>query len=187
MKYIVWKAYFNYEKEEIWLNEMSAKGMALTDYSWCRYVFEEAPYNEYTYRLELLGNLPSNAESRAYIKFLEENDVECVATYMRWIYLRKKSSQGEFDIYSDIDSKITHYKRILTLWRTLMWTEFFVGLYNIFLGTIQFRNMNNLSDISFVNITLGGFCIALGIFIWAISRTFSKKVKKLKKEKDIRE
>lgn len=33
MKHIVRKAYWNYEKEEKRLNEMSAKGMALTDYS----------------------------------------------------------------------------------------------------------------------------------------------------------
>lgn len=33
MKHIVRKAYWNYEKEENWLNEMSAKGLALIDYS----------------------------------------------------------------------------------------------------------------------------------------------------------
>jgi len=47
MKHIVRKAYWDYEKEEKWLNAMSAKGMALTDYSWCRYVFTETPCNEF--------------------------------------------------------------------------------------------------------------------------------------------
>ena len=41
MKQVVWKAYYNYEKEENWLKEMSAKGMALISYSWCRYVLED--------------------------------------------------------------------------------------------------------------------------------------------------
>ena len=31
MKHIVRKAYWDFEKEEQWLNEMSARGMAMTD------------------------------------------------------------------------------------------------------------------------------------------------------------
>ncbi|MFZ2538968.1 MAG: DUF2812 domain-containing protein [Oscillospiraceae bacterium] len=181
MKYIVHKPYFNYEKEEKWLNEMSAKGMALTDYSWCRYVFEDAPNNEFTYRLELLENFPSHAQSIAYLKFLEENDVKFVASYMRWIYLRKKSADGEFDIYSDIDSKIKHYKRILTLWYPIMLLEFVIGFNNLSIGTLHFGELN------YVNVFLGGLCVAFGIFILGISIPINKKIKKLKKEKEIRE
>ena len=29
MKHIIWKPYWNYEKEEKWLNDMSAKGLAM--------------------------------------------------------------------------------------------------------------------------------------------------------------
>jgi len=29
----LWKAFWDYEKEEAWLNEMSAKGLALTSYT----------------------------------------------------------------------------------------------------------------------------------------------------------
>ena len=43
MKHIVYKPYWDYEKEERWLNDMAAKGLALSDYSWCRYAFEETP------------------------------------------------------------------------------------------------------------------------------------------------
>ena len=49
MKHIVRKAYVDYEKEE-----MSAKGAALTNYSWCKYTFEDTPKGEYIYRIELL-------------------------------------------------------------------------------------------------------------------------------------
>lgn len=98
MKYIVRKAYWDYEKEEKWLNEMSAKGMALTDYSWCRYVFKEEANNQYTYRIELLKDMPTHPESIAYLRFLEESGVECVATYMRWAYLRKKQKVHSISI-----------------------------------------------------------------------------------------
>lgn len=43
MKYIVRKAYMDFEKEEKFLNEMSAKGLALSEFSWCKYVFDETP------------------------------------------------------------------------------------------------------------------------------------------------
>ena len=88
MKHVVHKAMWDYEKEEQWLNEMSAKGLAFTDYTWCRYVFAEAPANQYIYRIELLEYIPSHPESQTYLRFLEENGVVVVSSYMRWVYLR---------------------------------------------------------------------------------------------------
>ena len=83
MKFVIWKAYWDYEKEERWLNEMSARGLAMSDYSWCRYVFVDAQKGEYNYRIELLENMPTHPESMAYLRFLEESGVEVVTTYMR--------------------------------------------------------------------------------------------------------
>lgn len=183
MKYIVHRAYWNYEKEEKWLNEMSAKGLALTDYSWCRYVFEEAPKGEYTYRLELLEWWPTNAESITYIKFLEENGVECVATYMRWIFLRKKTSEGSFDIYTDIDSRIKHLQRINALNSTMMWVEFFAGLVNLIVGIVNISENYRLGNFTGGNIFLGIGLFSLGfMFFWMghFPRTQIKKLRQLK-------
>lgn len=187
MKHIVRKAYANYEKEEKWLNEMSAKGLALSDYSWCRYVFSETPRNEYTYRIELLENLPTHAESAAYIRFLEENGVECIATYMRWIYLRKKTADGPFDIYSDLESKIVHFKRIRAFWSTLMWMEIIVGLFNIGVGLINIFYNDHAGDFPLVNLVLGSIVLLLGIISCFAGLPLRKRIKELKKEKAIRE
>ena len=134
MKTIVRKAYWNYEKEEKWLNEMSAKGFALTDYSWCRYVFSDCEPGEFVYRLELLENLPSHPESLKYIRFMEENDAEYVASYMRWVYFRKKVSARAFDIYSDIESKIKHYQRIIRLFSVIAFGNLVAGGSNVYIG-----------------------------------------------------
>jgi hypothetical protein len=190
MKHIIRKAYWNYEKEENWINEMSTKGLALTDYSWCRYVFEETSNGEYTYRIELLENWPTHPESLQYIKFLEENGVECVATYMRWIYLRKKSNEGEFDIYSDIESKIKHYKKISAFWITFIWLEFLAGFMNIFIGIFNYSmNGNTVShNMSYVNVVLGSIVFGLGIIMFKkLHSPIRKKIKELEQEKDIRE
>lgn len=185
MKHVVWKAYWDFEKEEKWLNEMSSKGMALTDYTWCRYVFAETPNNEYIYRLELLEHAPTHAESRAYIRFLEESGIECVATYQRWIFLRKKSSEGPFDIYSDIESKINHYRRVSTFLGTL-------GLLNLFLFLVNVVNMivsifkyksGHLDYMSPV-VCLNGI---LGVCITWVVIGYLRKIGRLKKEKLLHE
>jgi hypothetical protein len=185
MKHVVWKAYWDYEKEEKWLNEMSAKGMALTDYSWCRYVFTEAPNNEYIYRLELLEHLPSHAESVAYIRFLEESGIEHVATYWRWIFLRKKSSEGPFDIYSDIGSKIKQYRRVSTLFGAIGGINLFAFLVNIINGIAESSKYNNnyLSYVSPLVLLNGVFGVCL---TWLVIG-YIRKISKLKKEKQLHE
>lgn len=114
MRHTVYKLFFawDYKKEEKWLNEMSAKGMHLAGIGLCRYVFQEGTRGEYTYRIELLKELPSHPESISYIRFLEETGVEHIGSFMRWIYLRKKTSDSVFDLYSDYKSRINHLKRI---------------------------------------------------------------------------
>lgn len=186
MKKIVRKAYWNYEKEEKWLNEMSAKGLALTDYSWCRYVFAECTPGEYIYRIELLKNSSKHLESQKYISFMEENRIEHVASYMRWVYFRKKATEGEFDIYSDIDSKIAHYKRINLLWCFIAGLNLFAGLYNIIL-MICFIEANTNYPTCF-NILCGALSLTLSTLLYfGLIHPNRKKIKKLRYEQKIRE
>jgi hypothetical protein len=184
MKYVIRKAYWDFEKEEAWLNQMAAKGMALIDYSWCRYLFEDCKNGEYIYRIELLENLPSHPESQAYIRFMEESGVECVATYARWIYFRKKAADGPFDIYSDRDSMITHYKRINALWITLAVTEILVGMINVLYGIWTLINGRNIGS---TNIGASILVLSLGVFFLVMALKTGKKIKKLMQEKLIRE
>lgn len=187
MKHIIRKSFWDYENEEKWINEMSAKGMALTDYSWRRYVFEETPNNQYIYRLELLENVPTHPESIAYLKFLEENGIECVTSYMRWVYLRKKATEGSFDIYTDIDSKIRHFKRINTLWNTIICTELAGGLSNLLIGFVNLKTVETMGNFSYVNIIMGFCLILLGLLFFRIAAPIRKKLKRLMKEKTIQE
>lgn len=187
MKYIVRKGFWDYEKEERWLNEMSAKGMALTDYSWCRYVFEETAPSQYTYRIDLLQNEPTHPEGVAYIRFLEESGIECVSTYKLWIYLRKKTSEGPFELYTDIDSKIKHYKRIYAFWKALMAIEFMGGFSNVLIGLVNLNVNETLGNISYVNIAIGLPLVGLGILFFFLGQPLRKKLKKLELEKTIRE
>jgi hypothetical protein len=119
----VYKLFFawQFEEEEKWLNRMSAMGLQLVGVGFCRYVFEDGQPGEYLYRIELLNNLPTHAESMAYLRFLEdEMGVEHVGSWVSWVYLRRRAADGPFDLYSDLESRLRHYRRILALFAGLV-------------------------------------------------------------------
>lgn len=96
-----WFWAWNYEKEEKWLNEMAAKGCGLVSVGFCKYEFEECEPGEYRYRIELLENNPDHPESESYVHFVEDTGAEQVGNFMRWVYFRNKTSEGEFELFSD--------------------------------------------------------------------------------------
>jgi len=181
MKHIVRKAYWDFEREEKWLNEMSAKGSALTDYKWCKYIFEEAPQNEYVYRIEFLDHLINHPESVKYLAFLEENGIEVVASYTRWVYLRQKASEGTFELHTDRESRIKHYKRINNFWNSM-------GLLEITLCAIQLPLLIVRTGVIY-NVLLVFFCLlgVIGLIFLSFGSKVRKKIKVLEQENLIRE
>lgn len=111
---------WDFDREEDWLNAWAARGLALVDVCGIRYVFEEGAPGECEYRLELLEHATSNAESRCYLDFLRDLDIECIGSYGRWTYLRRPRDGAPFDLFSDIDSKIAHLRRIEVLVLTVL-------------------------------------------------------------------
>ncbi|MBY0013078.1 DUF2812 domain-containing protein [Paenibacillus typhae] len=183
----------DFEKEEEWLNEMAAKGLALSEYSWSRYTFEESGKGEYIYRIELLKENPQGPEAAEYLQFMKETGAELVPTgkwlwgtlkysNLRWVIFRRKASEGAFTIYSDIDSKIRHYKRINSLWMSLAMMELIIGLLNISLTFV-----NNPSALNRINLVMGLLLVVLSLFFIYISRPIRKKITKLQNDQLIRE
>jgi len=112
---VVWKPYMDYEKEEAWLNEMASRGWDLSGYTWMRYRFERGVPGRYAYCVQLLAERPGHAKSRDYLDFLQDAGVEVVATYGRWVYFRKVAADGPFELFSDLDSRIAHHRRVATM------------------------------------------------------------------------
>lgn len=196
MKHTVYKIFTigAYEKEEKWLNEMAAKGMILTDVGFCRYVFEEGTPGEYTYRLELLNHLPSHIESVSYLKFLEDTGVEHVGSYLRWVYLRKKVQDGTFELYSDVDSKIKHYKRITLISNVLFLVYASISIiwlweawdhHNLYLRYVERGFTYNSPHSS--HIFTGTLYFILAIMFQLVVIPVRKSMHVLKKEQRIRE
>jgi len=185
VKHIVRKLYWNFEKEEQWLNDMAANGLSLTGYSRRRYEFEDTEKSEYTYRLELLDQPASHPKSQEYIAFVSDTKAQLVASNKRWVYFRKKTSEGVFDLYSDINSKLRHYKKVRVLLNT-------IALVNLCAGLICTRFLFPQQGVTFTIVDLAfgivGVCLLVfsGVLL-LIGTPVRKRIRQLKKESEIRE
>ncbi|TCI22458.1 DUF2812 domain-containing protein [Exiguobacterium sp. SL-9] len=116
----IYRVYVDYEKEEQWLNEMAEQGWLLERFKIGRYVFSKGEPGAYMYRIELLEELPNHPKSTAYLEFLDEMEIEVVDTSFRWIFLRKRTENGPFHLYSDFDSMIAKTNRVLQLYQLVL-------------------------------------------------------------------
>lgn len=107
---IKFKLYLDKDEETIWLNKMSSKGYAFKKFFLGFYKFEECEPEKYTYQIDLLNNW--NGDKEEFAAFLEESGVEVISQWYRWVFIRKKASEGNFEMYSDKESKIEQYSRI---------------------------------------------------------------------------
>ncbi|MDR0461603.1 MAG: DUF2812 domain-containing protein [Nitrososphaerota archaeon] len=184
MKTKIWKAFWDYEKEEKWLNEKVAKGFAMTAYSWCHYTFENCVPGEYIYRIELLEHGINHPESRRYIQFMEENCVEHVDTYRTWVYFRKKVTDGGFQIYSDLDSRIKHYKRIADTWLVIGCAELCISFSPI---GMFITALENGSRYVITNAAIMILILSTAIMFLRLWWRYTKKIKLLKRNRTVQE
>ncbi len=162
MRKVVIRPFWNVEKEQKWINRMAQNGYALIDYCWIRYVFEPTDPGEYTYQIDLLENKRRSPETEQYLEFLQESDIEVVATYMSWVYLCKKSSAGPFYLYSDKESKLRYLRRLRNFWFAMVFMEIWVAMINMIPVGIDVIREGSPSS---ATINLGGaiLCFLIGV------------------------
>lgn len=117
---------WEFDKEERWLNLMAMQGWKLVSVGFFRYTFRSCEAGEYTVRLAM------NGRDEGYISFMEEMGAEYIGGIMQWGYFCKKSAEGEFKIFSDIDSKIAHIDRISKILAAVGFANLAIGLANSF-------------------------------------------------------
>jgi len=184
MKHVIYRWIMDYEKEEKWLNEMASKGLNFSDFSFPgRYTFVEGIPGEYVYRLEFLNKTPANIESQSYIKFVESTGAEMVGSYLRWIWFRKKATEGPFVLYSDNISKINHYKRIVYFIGIIGGLNISCGLFNLFYGLFIMGPKFHI----YFNAIISPISFFIGIACGFVIRKYIKSINKLKKENQVME
>lgn len=104
---VIFKAIFDFDKEDRFLNDMSAKGFDLVRWFPYTYVFEQGEPGAWTYRS---GVLP-RADKAQYLALMADAGIETVATSVNGTAtFRKRTAEGPFELYSDTESRIAYFQ-----------------------------------------------------------------------------
>ena len=169
---IKFRLYYDKDKETLWLNEMADQGYAMTGFFAGFYTFEKCEPGEYRYQVDFSDEL--FGISKNYREFMEEMNIEIVQKWFFWIILRKKAADGEFQLYTDVDSSISHYKKIRTLFKVTTIIEIICFSIECLCATY----LNSLWPVI--------FAVILGIIIFSMLRaviTINGVIAKLKERK----
>lgn len=102
--------YLNKDDETKYLNEMAAKGYAMTGFFAGFYSFEKCQPGEFIYQVDITEGM--FRVSNDYREFMQEMGVEIICLWGMWVILRKKAADGPFVLYTDVESTIEHYMKI---------------------------------------------------------------------------
>ena len=124
-KKTVFKLFFvwDFEKEERWLNEMAQEGWVLDNTGFSFYTFVRCEPGEYIIRLEM-------NPSSDYRAFVKELGAEYIGGCVNWVYFRRKAELGNFELLSDIDSRLTHLSRINRMLSLICLANLILGITN---------------------------------------------------------
>ena len=156
-----WFWVWEFDKEEQWLNTMAQQGWVLDKVGFCRYEFIPCQPGEYTVRLEM------RSHDEAYLGFMADTGAEYMGRMMKWIYFRRKTELGQFELFSDIDSRIAYLDKMC---RTLRG----VGIANLLIGVGN--TLTIAHPVSMVNL------LAATLLMYALGRVEGKK-EALKKDR----
>lgn len=165
------RLYFDKDTEQDWLMEMSNQGWAFQDFFLGVYTFKPSGPGEYIYQIDLLDD--GVGAKKDFSEFMEDSGVEVVAQWYRWVYLRKRSVDGPFEMYTDIESKIMQYERMKKFFSVVLILEFIIFI-------LEFMAAINTRRIIFMI-----FTILIGLFVFILLHNVlkcNKKIKELESE-----
>jgi hypothetical protein len=101
------------EQEEQWLRQMSAQGLHMQRVVFPGfYDFAEGEPTDYVYCLDFKSSTQKDMQD--YLQIFRDAGWDYLGRFSNWQYFRKAFQPGEaMDIYSDVDSKIEKYRRLI--------------------------------------------------------------------------
>lgn len=163
-----WFWVWDFDKEEEWLENMARNGWVLDGVGFCTYHFIKTEPGEYSVRLQYL---PIAEENTDYTNLLEESGAERVGRMVQWVYYRKKTADGPFQLFSDLDSRITHLDKIAKL-------MLIVAVANLLIGVVNSHNPS--ISLGWINL------LVASLVTYGVGRIHGKK-EALEKERQFRE
>lgn len=168
------------EKEEAWLEQMSAAGWHLLPVQWpLRYRFEKGQPQPYKYRLDFLYANPKDLPG--YLQLFQDAGWQHLGSMSSWHYWRKAAGAGYSDeIFSDNESKIKKYQRLLGFLGFFLFFLIFMAI-NLYNSQIPMREGREVID----GIYNGGrilYMLIIPLYILAVVQIF-RRIHQLKKSR----
>ena len=124
------RLYFDKDEKTIWLNQMVQEGWAMKSFFAGFYNFERCEPGEYMYQVDFGDKLFKVSDE--YREFMQDTGVEVVQPWGYWIILRKLASEGDFQLYTDVDSSIEHYSKIRRMFKGIIIIEMICLMMELF-------------------------------------------------------
>ncbi len=121
---IKFRMYFDKDAETKWLNELCAQGYAMTHFFAGFYFFEQCEPGEYIYQVDLREKF--GRVTNDYRELMTDAGIEIIQNWGYWVILRKKACEGDFELYTDTESKIEHYIKIRNMFKAVTILELVV-------------------------------------------------------------
>lgn len=177
------KSFTDFDKEQEWLNQMSAEGKAFISYHGGTYIFVKDEPSAWSYAIEILGQ--DKKKSEEYLSFLEDAGIETVATYAGRAYLRKRNDGTPLELHSDLESRLDQAKKAGAIWSVIPLTQLILVL-NLTGSAFSDGDTSALAK----GITLGVaivLVIAAAVEYFHFGKPYRERIKQLKKELSIKE
>ena len=129
---IRFRLYFDKDPETEWLNQMVSDGWALKGFFAGFYSFEKCGKGEWIYQIDF-GDHAYHV-SDEYRELMTDLGIEIVALWGFWIILRKRAADGPFELYTDTESMIGHYRKILKMFMGVIALELICFLVEVIGG-----------------------------------------------------
>ena len=171
------KTFLDDQKEQRWLNEMADKGWNFKKFSFPFYIFEQGEPGEYVYRTEILKNFGFGQEVKDYLGFVQEAGIEVVQKRLTWACFRQRKSEGEFELYSDVASKLAYINRVYAIFMI-------IALLNIAIAVINsiYMGLNGTTQIT--SFIAGFNSGAFFVLLFPLAKAFFRK-RNIKKELEL--
>lgn len=129
---IKFRLYLDKDAETAWLNQMAEEGWAMERFFAGFYRFEKCQKGEYAYQVDFGDRL--FAVSSDYRELMQDMGIEIIQTWGYWVILRKKASDGKFELYTDVASSIGHYKKIRKMFKVVTIIEMLGLFFELYMG-----------------------------------------------------
>lgn len=165
--------FYNADKESEWLNSMAQQGWAMTDYFLGFYRFAECEPGEYIYQTDMAEKMFGVSDD--YRQFMDEMGAEIVCHWSFYVILRRKTKDGPFRLYTDVESRIGYYTKLQNLFGTAAAIQA-AGLLSGIFGAVAYDN-----PFGWVIVLMAG--LFLLPFLWQ-SAHLKKILKELKNRRE---